>query len=570
MNRKPRLLFSLVGALLVACAPAAPAVRETGQAGESPASQPSRPLVIIIRVEPASVAARSLQQAGTSLHVPRRMFNALLALVDDSGLPRPDLAESLPRLNSESWRVSADGRMETTYRLKPNLTWHDGTPLSAEDFVFSWLVYATPALGYARTPPMHAIDEVVAADSRTILVRWRLPYPGAATLSARDRELPPLPRHLLHEAYEQQTPEAFGTHPYWTREYVGVGPYRIERWEPGSFIEAVAFDGYSLGRPKIERVKLVFINDSNTALANLLAGEAQVATDNSIAQVVEALKGEWSQRTGGKLLHWPNSWRHTAFQLRPELATPRAILDLRVRKALAHTIDKAAINDVVFGGDGLFSDSMIWERSEWGPAAERPIAKYAYDLRRSEQLMNEAGFQRGTDGIYVGIEGRLAGTVRTTAATDFEAEMLIMADTWRKAGFDIQESVLPAAQAQDSQVRATFPTMFTSSTNMGEPAMLNYSSAGIPRAENRWSGGNRGGWSNPEYDRLVDQFNRTLDRNERIEQVAQLLRLYSEELPAIPLFFRAQPLAHVAALQGPGVAAPESSIIWNIHEWEFR
>jgi peptide/nickel transport system substrate-binding protein len=112
--------------------------------------------------------------------------------------------------------------------------------------------------------------------------------------------------------------------------------------------------------------------------------------------------------------------------------------------------------------------------------------------------------------------------------------------------------------------------MFTGNTNMGEPAMLGLSSDNIPSAQNRWRGGNRGGWSNAEYDRLVEIFNRTLDRRERQALVTQLLRIYSEDLPFIPLFFRAQPFAHVAALHGPAPAAPESSIPWNIHEWEFR
>jgi peptide/nickel transport system substrate-binding protein len=92
----------------------------------------------------------------------------------------------------------------------------------------------------------------------------------------------------------------------------------------------------------------------------------------------------------------------------------------------------------------------------------------------------------------------------------------------------------------------------------------------IPGPENRWNGGNRGGWRNAEYDRLADEFNRTLDRSQRIDQVTQMLQIYADELPAISLFFRSQPLAHIPALRGPEVAAPESSMIWNVHEWEFR
>jgi peptide/nickel transport system substrate-binding protein len=565
------LLGSLLILALVACVPASGPDRQQGESGpQARRGEAARPLVIIVRVEPASVAGRALQQAGTSLHVPRRIFNALLALVDGDGLPRPDLAEALPQLNTESWHVFPDGRMETTHRLKPNLSWHDGTPVSAEDFVFAARVYRAPEHGHADRPPFHAMEEITAPDARTILVRWRLPYAGADSLSARDRELPPLPRHVLRESFEQQSAEAFGTHPFWTREYIGVGPFKIENWEPGAFIEAVAFDGYALGRPKIDRIRIHFVSDSNTAMANLLSGESHVATDNSIAQVVDALKGDWAQRTGGKLVHWPNAWRHTAIQQRPELANPRAILDARLRKALAHAIDKESINESVLGGDGILSETMIWARSEWGAATERLDARYPFDLRRTEQLMGEAGFQKGADGFYTGPGGRFTGGLRTTAAADFEAEMLIMADTWRRAGFEIQESVLPAAQAQDNQVRATFPTLFNNNTNMGESAMLNYTTSGIPRPENRWNGGNRGGWANADYDRLAEEFNRTLERSERVQQVAEMLRIYAEELPAISLFFRAQPLAHIPALRGPATAAPESSLIWNVHEWEFR
>src|SRR5687767_13949775 len=329
MNIASRVVGLLgVLSLLVACAPTPGPDRQpadTGSTGRR--SESARPLVIIIRVEPLSIAGRAIHQAGTSLHVPRRMFNALLALVGGDGLPRPDLAESLPQLATDTWRVFPDGRMETTYRLKPNLRWHDGAPLTAEDFVFATRVYRAPEHGHSDRPPFHAIDSVTAPDAQTIVVRWNLPYAGADALSARDRELPPLPRHLLGDAFEQQSAEAFGAHPFWTREYVGVGPYRIEHWEPGAFMEAVAFDGYALGKPKIERIRLNFVSDSNTALANLLSGDSHVATDNSIAQIVEALKGEWAQRSGGKLLHWPNAWRHTATQQRPELANPRAVLD---------------------------------------------------------------------------------------------------------------------------------------------------------------------------------------------------------------------------------------------------
>jgi ABC-type transport system substrate-binding protein len=75
-----------------------------------------------------------------------------LVLNDDRESPTPYLAEALPTANTDTWRILPDGRMETIYRLRPSLTWHDGAPLTAADFVFAWRVYATPELGQGASP----------------------------------------------------------------------------------------------------------------------------------------------------------------------------------------------------------------------------------------------------------------------------------------------------------------------------------------------------------------------------------------------------------------------------------
>ena len=96
--------------------------------------------------------------------------------------------------------------------------------------------------------------------------------------------------------------------------------------------------------------------------------------------------------------------------------------------------------------------------------------------------------------------------------------------------------------------------------------MVGHTTSGIPRAENRWT---RGGWSNPEYDRLVAAFNTTLDRDERVRQIAQLTRIFSEDVAAISLFHTTQVTAHVAALRGPRVVASTALMSWDVQQWEF-
>jgi peptide/nickel transport system substrate-binding protein len=578
MSRSPSavvvmLLFSWV---LSACGPSATPAPSTGAApaGQPTAARPSepqRPLVVLTRLEPTELAARPLRQGGSIFDVTKRLFNANLVILDDKAVPHPYLAEALPQLNTDSWKVFPDGRMETTYRLKPNLTWQDGQPLTAEDFVFAWRVYVSPDLGFASTPPTGLMDEVVAVDPRTVLIRWARPYPEAGALTEL---FPPFPRHLLASSFETgpNWADGFLALPFWTREYIGLGPFKVDRWEPGVEIQASAFPGHVLGAPKIARLIMRWNGDPNAALANFLAGEAHVSADSSIQTVhANTLKRAWEARNEGTILFKPDLWRAISFQFRPELTTPAAILDPRVRKAIAHAVDKSVINEVEFEGEGIMTETIIPPMVDYFPTVERAIAKYPLDLRRSEQLMGEAGFTRGGDGMYASsATGRLNFEVKTNASAQFEQQMSILADGWRRAGFDFREVVNPAALAQNSEVRATFPSLFTFSSGGGERALITYTSAFIPREENRWNGANRGGWSNAEFDRLVDRLNGTLDRIQRGQIIADMARVYNDDLPAISIYFQPSVFAHVSALRGPKLVAPESSTAWNVYEWEFR
>ena len=231
----------LMGVLcVVACTPAP---QRPGETRAQPTAQvESRTLIIAVRSEATTNAARGLIGAAFNV-TPTSLFNAGLALKDERGVPQPFLVEALPRLDAGTWRVFPDGRMETVFRLKPNLTWHDGAPLTAADFVFAWRVFATPELGSASSAPFNQMEELAATDSQTLVIRWRQPYPDAYALE--DRDFQALPRHLLEPPFQQMAdgqmaPDAFASLPFWGAEYVGLGPYRIDRSEPGSSLEAAA------------------------------------------------------------------------------------------------------------------------------------------------------------------------------------------------------------------------------------------------------------------------------------------------------------------------------------------
>ncbi len=552
----------------MACAPQQQ--RGAVDARPAPAAQ-SQNLAIAIYAEPGTLAQKPLGAGpGTSFRSTVRAFNATLGIVDGEGLPRPYLAEVLPKLDTESWVVSPEGRMETRYRLRANLTWHDGAPMTAEDFVFAWQVYSSPRVGIATRTPQTLITDVSAPDPLTVLILWRAPYPEASTLAGED--FPPLPRHLLQATF-QEDPSALESQSFWTRDYVGSGPYRLTRWEPGAFIEGDAFAGHSLGKPKIDQIRISFISDSNAVLAAVLAGDVQMATDIAIKfDQALILQRDWVPQRKGTVILRPGSYHGAYFQLRPDTATPRALLDLRVRRALAHSLNRQDINDAIFDGQGIMTEvPNIPPASAYRAEADRLAVKYPYDVRATETLLTDAGYRKGNDGIFVHpTDGPLRIELKTLVSSERQKEQEILITNWRAAGFDFSAALLAAAQSTDSELRATFPGMFTFTQGPGEYAFAHdFSSGAIGTPDKRWIGNNRGAWSNEEFDRLSAAFSGAVAPADRIRYIAEMVKVHTENVPNIPISFGVGSEAFVSGLRGPRQVAPETLIPWNIHEWEL-
>jgi peptide/nickel transport system substrate-binding protein len=558
------LVVILGGAVLASCAPsAAPSPRAaTGNAVDSP-RRPMPPLVFIARGEPENL--NEGYAVGTSSSTTFRFFNATLALRDGQGVPGPQLAAALPKRNTDSWRVFPDGRMETTYRLKPNLAWHDGQPLRAEDYVFGWRVLKQPELGTSGDLPQSLMERVDAPDPLTVVVQWSAPFAGAEEAEGFN----PLPRHILEAGFTDLRPDVWVSQSYWTREYVGTGAFKIDNWEPGAAIEGSAFEGYVFGRPKLDRLRIIFMQDTNTVAANLLSGAAHLVADITIrSQTGALLKREWAGRNGGTVTFTPAQIRYTFFQLRQDYASHRELQDLRVRRAVAHSIDRQLLADALHEGEGIAADAIVRRGTPEYASVERVATKYAYDPRQSQVLLDEAGLTRGGDGFYVAGSGtRFNPEWKATAGGDTDIQLGLLVDSLRRIGVDAHQAVLP--RPFSNETRVTFPGMMNwSTTNQPEGWLLNYTTQRIAAPENRWTGSNFGGWSHPEYDRLAATFATTLERNQRSELMVQLARVLSEQVPVLPLYYNLDVVAHTAAVHNVRVV-PDGSIGFNVHEWEL-
>jgi peptide/nickel transport system substrate-binding protein len=305
-------------------------------------------------------------------------------------------------------------------------------------------------------------------------------------------------------------------------------------------------------------------------LTNVLSGEVDIALDNSLRfEHAQVLRREWSATKKGVVLFEPIQPRTGNFQRRPELADPQALLDVRVRRALAHAVDKQGIIDGLFEGEAIpLADQLLPPTMPYFADLDRAAVKYPYDLRAAEQRMSEAGYRLTPERGYIDATGeRIAFTLMSGGGSQNEKERAVVADGWRRAGFDVSESSMPPALATDPQHRATWPSVHTSAANLGEAALRRYTSGQICTAAYRWRGEYAGGWSNADYDSLYQQFNSTLERSERDHQVAGMMRALTDDVGALFFFHNPSITVHTTALTGPVVGTPDQLLGWNVYEW---
>jgi ABC-type transport system substrate-binding protein len=550
-----------------ACAPAGPASRSGGEPGAPSPSPPQKVLQIINRGEPPGLASQPLAHgAGALAAAPARFFNATLDVTDVREIAHSQLAEALPQFDTDTWRLNPDGTMQTRYRLRANLTWHDGTPLHAEDFVFAYRVYKTPDLGTAGTTPFGQMAGVLAPDARTVVINWNRPYVAAGLLGP---DFQALPRHILEEDYQRLEAVAFTNHPFWSTAYVGLGPYRLDRWEPGAWLAASAFDNYVLGRPKINEIRIRFINDAQTVMANVLAGEIHYVTSlNFSTEQAVVLEQEFARSGAGRVLSSATQRRLGLFQMRPEYQSPSALSNVNVRYAVAHGLDHQARVDVVDAGKGAVAHALTHFGVPGYAEIDRVVLKHDYDPRTAEALMAQQGWTRGTDGVFANAAGeKFTIELESSSGSKNEQEAAVYVASLRQTGFDAIQKVTPVAAARDGEYRATRPGL----SLRGGSAEL-FIDAGIPSPANRWQGNNRGGWANAEYNRRFAQLEQTFIDAERIALTAELERLISVDRALTmntweaDVWTVASDLLGVEPMGSPDAGGPET----GAHLWHWK
>ena len=163
-------------------------------------------------------------------------MHAGLTIIDHTATLQPQLAEAVPTVENGLWKVFPDGRMETTWKLRPSAPWHDGTPVTADDFVFTARVAQDPSLVAFRHIAFDAVERVDAPDPRTLVITWQQPFIEADRMFAADGSVQslPLPRHLLEKAYQDNKAGFLEVPAVGADGFVGAGPFKLKEWVRGA------------------------------------------------------------------------------------------------------------------------------------------------------------------------------------------------------------------------------------------------------------------------------------------------------------------------------------------------
>lgn len=487
------------------------AARQPGTAGSEDyntlgGGPPGGVAVVLLEGEPDELnpLTYSSLPAYQAIHL---LFRALARRDTTLSGYEPDLARS--------WEMRPDSTV--ILHLRPDVHWHDGHPVTAEDVVYTIEMQKDERTASSRQADVAAVRSVRALDSLTVEVR--LGRTGPYTLHAL-LEVVAVPKHLLEGiAPARMKTAAFGRSP------VGNGLYRFGRWEPGQNVVLEADTAAPEGRAALDRIIMRFVPDMNVAMAELLSGQGDL-----IQKVPPDQKDRILAADAVELHHGP--------RVRPVWITwntRRApVDDVRVRRAIMMAIDRDLVAEGLFGDEGEPAYSIIppalWEHSP-------TVQPLPHDPTAAARLLAEAGWRDADgDGIRDKDGAPLRIQVDYIAAEQSRQDVLVAIQSMlRKIGVEL----IPRGYERTAWVDRLRNQEFTGSMwgwgwgpgVMGPNAEMILHTRSIPP-----DGPNFAGYSDPRVDALIDSTLVVTDTALARGVWARLEQQVIEDVPYAPLF----------------------------------
>ncbi len=503
------------------------------------------------------------------------LFTAYSFLRSDHFDQINDYVTQVPTLANGLWKVSADGRMEVTWKLRPNMKWHDGQPFTTEDFKFTWDVYKNPKAPLGTRPALDDIESVAFPDALTMIARYKRPS-SQANLLWLGAFAAPLPKHVVGPMLQRVGIERYPEIPYGSdaSQTVGVGPYIFKSWQRGVEMVFEANPNYHLGRPVLDRIVVRFFTDVNALVTTILAGQIDAVSPNPggipLAQALEIddrIQRGQLQKYRVAFYDAPASEAYIINNESPLLQ------DRRVRQALLLAIDREGIAQTVFRGRVSVAHSYLPAKHPW---YLQDIRKYNHDPAAARRLLDEAGWRAGPDGIRRNAAGERLNLVVTVPSGDRTRERIqeIIQAQWKDVGVEMTIDNKP--------IRLILGELW--GTGRRPPDLLNlshpidefndidviYHSENVPAVGQR--GRNYLRWKNPQYDAILNEYAKTFDVKKRKELSQRFQRMWAEDVPILLIYtFVGASVVRddLVGFKPLGLACVPGCYTWNARSWRW-
>lgn len=467
-----------------------------------------------------------------------------LIMSNDQNSYIPVLAKEIPTLENGGVVENADGTVTMTWQLQEGVQWHDGEPFSSADVCFTWsfIVSEAGAAVYNQTEYLH-ITGCDDSDPNTVVFTWEGPYAPYASLFDTI-----LPKHVL-DGQDVVTYDAYNRSP------LGTGPFKFVEWKTGEYVRVEKNENYWRGAdyPKLDGVIVQFIPDPNTRVNALKAGEYD------FGQILPNQVAEVADLAGYKVeLVNTNSWLHFDFNV----ATERGKLlfgDKAVRQAIAHAIDRESIVNDLMEGTVELANTGITPNS---PYFNADVKAYNYDPALAAQMLDEAGWTVGSDGIRAKDGERLSFTIinRNSRPERIAIAQVIQANL-KDVGVEVNFENLENAAWLERWLSTEWEAVVGGWIIPADPSMTSlYSCEGS---------NNFTGFCSEELDTAMAASDKVLDFAERKPLVDEVQAILAEEAWALPLYYSVNPFVLREDFENFKGSGTNLGSYWNSYEWDF-
>jgi peptide/nickel transport system substrate-binding protein len=454
--------------------------------------------------------------------------------------------------------------MEIDIELKPYV-WADGTPLTARDFQFTIEVGKHPKSGVSSTEDYRRIVKFDIKDDRHFTLTM-----DRVTFDYNNLDLMPLPARIEKPIFDADPADyrnktAYDTDP--TNPGLAFGPYRIVELVRGSRIVLEQNPHWTGDKPQFKRLVIKIFENSSALEANLLSGNVDYILGETGLSIDQALAFEKRHKDKYNVVYRPSLiYAHIDVKLDNPL-----LADRRVRQALLMAIDRKTISDKLFDGKQPVADGEVNPLDPmYSPAARH----YPFDPAAARKLLEEAGFGEIRNGVRQNAKGDKLSIELAFASGNRTLEQIaqVIQSQLKQAGIELRLKAAPARIYFDALTHRDFDAlaMYSWVSRPQNVPRTTMHSKEIPTADNGFSGQNYPGYANPEMDKAIDAAERELDEGKRRGYFADIQRLYADDLPVLPMYFRVDSFVIPKPLKGVEPTGHlNSSTLW-IEQWRWE